>query len=118
MVSPIIYKNVTIIHIYIFSECDNIRKDNEGIKVSLNSTRHKVFQTDTGLPVHKCIQCSGKPGASLSSSHVAEEHFGLIVFGLSFQLFSKACPALSFFINWEIAPSSGDRSLLTHETLV
>lgn len=95
------------------SGCGNIREGNEGIAVSLDSTRHKAFQSDTGLPVHKCIQCSSKPGISLSSSYVAKRHFGLIVFGLSFQLFFKACLCSVLFINWEIAPSSGGRSPLT-----
>lgn len=91
MVSPIIYKNVTIIDIYIFSGYGDVKEDYEEIRAKLNSTKHKVFQIDTSLPVHKCFQCNSKPGASLSSSHVATLHFGLIVFGLSFQLFSKAC---------------------------
>lgn len=51
----------------------------------------QLFQTDTSLPVHKCIQCSGKPGASLSPSRIGKMHLGFNVFGFSFQLFSKAC---------------------------
>lgn len=65
------YKNVSIIDIYIFSGYGDVREDYEEVRKKLNSTKHIVFQIDTSLPVHKCIQCNSKLGASLSTSHVA-----------------------------------------------